>query len=89
MRCPTLNEGYLETSTTLRIRNLDTDKGQEKSLDGTYRKMLRMVLGISWKVSNVTLYGNLSRLSNKLQLYLTVSPFVNRAIPGPGHQVIS
>ena len=59
MRCPTLNEGYLETSTTLRIRNLDTDKGQEKSLDGTYRKMLRMVLGISWKVSNVTLYGNL------------------------------
>ena len=62
-----MTEGYLETSTTLRIRNLDTDKGQEKSLDGTYRKMLRyMVLGISWKVSNVTLYGNLSRLSNKL-----------------------
>ena len=68
MRCPTLTKGYLETSTTLQIRNLDTDKakGQEKSLDGTYRKMLRMVLGISWKVSNVTLYGNLSRLSNKL-----------------------
>ena len=66
MRCPTLTKGYLETGTTLQIRNLDTDKGQEKSLDGTYRKMLRMVLGISWKVRNVTLYGNLSRLSNKL-----------------------
>ena len=32
-------------------------KAQEKSLDGTYTKMLRMVLGISWKdkVSNITL----------------------------------
>ena len=44
-------------------------KAQEKSLDGTYTKMLRMVLGISWKdkVSNITLYGNLPRLSNKLR----------------------
>ena len=32
-------------------------KAQEKSLDKTYTKMLRMVLGISWKdkVSNITL----------------------------------
>ena len=31
--------------------------------------MLRMVLGISWKdkVSNITLYGNLPRLSKKLR----------------------
>ena len=44
-------------------------KAQEKSLDGTYTKMLRMVLGISWKdkVSNITLYGNLPRLSNKVR----------------------
>ena len=49
-------------------------KAQEKSLDGTYTKMLRMVLGIPWlhgrtldKVSNITLYGNLPRLSNKLR----------------------
>ena len=45
-------------------------KAQEKSLDGTYTRMLRMVLGISWKdkVSNITLYyGNLPRLSNKLR----------------------
>ena len=30
-------------------------KAQEKSLDGTYTKMLRMELGISWKdkVSNI------------------------------------
>ena len=33
-------------------------KAQEKSLDWTYTKMLRIVLGISWKdkVSNITLY---------------------------------
>ena len=44
-------------------------KAQEKSLDGTYTKMFRMVLGISWKdkVSNITLYGSLPRLSNKLR----------------------
>ena len=44
-------------------------KAQEKNLDGTYTKMLRMVLGISWKdkVSNITLYGCLPRLSNKLR----------------------
>ena len=44
-------------------------KAQEKSLDGTYTKMLRMVLGISWKdkVSNITLYDSLPRLSNKLR----------------------
>jgi len=52
-------------------------KAQKKSLrektilkkDGSYTKMLRMVLGISWKdkVSNITLYGCLPRLSNKLR----------------------
>ena len=39
-------------------------KAQEKSLDGTYTKMLRMVLGVTWKdkVSNAVLYGKLPRL---------------------------
>ena len=56
------------------MRNLDTDKdsgekfGRNILLDGTY--MLRtMVMAISWKdkVSNITLYGSLPRLSNKLR----------------------
>ena len=44
-------------------------KAQEKSLNGSYTKMLRMVLVMSWKdkVSNITLYGNLPRLLNKLR----------------------
>ena len=54
-------------------------KAQKKSLrektilkqDGSYTKMLRMVLGMSWKdnykVRNITLYGNLPRLSNNLR----------------------
>ena len=51
---------------------------QEKGLDGTYTKMLRMVLGISWKdkVSNITLYGSLLRLSHKLR---------NRRLKMAGH----
>ena len=36
-------------------------RAQEKSSDGTYTKMLRMVLGLSWRdrISNDILYGNL------------------------------
>ena len=43
-------------------------KAQEKSLDGTYTKMLRMVLGVTWKdkVSNAVLYGKLPRLSDNI-----------------------
>ena len=50
------------------LRNMDIGhcmtKAQEKSLDGTYTKMLRMVLGVTWKdkVSNAVLYGKLPRL---------------------------
>ena len=42
-------------------------KIQEKSLDGTYTEMLRMVLGVSWKdeVSNDVLYGKLPKLSGQ------------------------
>ena len=44
-------------------------QGQEKSLDGTYTKMLRMVLGVSWadKMSNEILYGSLPKLSDKIR----------------------
>ena len=44
-------------------------KAQEKSLDGTYTKILRMVLGVSWKdkVSSDILYGKLPKLSDKIR----------------------
>ena len=44
-------------------------KAREKSLDGTYTKMLRMVLGVSWKVnvSNDVLYEKLPKLSDKIR----------------------
>ena len=44
-------------------------KAQEKSLDGTYTKMLRMVLGVSWreKMRNETLYGKLPKVSDKIR----------------------
>ena len=44
-------------------------RAQEKSLDGTYTKMLRMVLGVSWRdrISNDILYGNLPKLSDKIK----------------------
>ena len=46
--------------------SLSMTKAQKESLDGTYTKMLRMVLGISWKdkVSNDVLYGKLPKLSD-------------------------
>ena len=44
-------------------------KAQEKSLDGTYTKMLRMVLGVSWKdkISNAVLYNGLPKVSEKIK----------------------
>ena len=38
-------------------------------MDGTYTKMLGMVLGVSWKdkVKNDVLYGTLSKLSDKIR----------------------
>ena len=46
--------------------SLSMTKAQKESLDGTYTKMLRMVLGISWKdkVSNDVLDGKLPKLSD-------------------------
>ena len=44
-------------------------KAQEKSLDGTYTRMLSIVPGISWKdkVSNDVLYGMLPKLSDRMR----------------------
>ena len=43
-------------------------KTMEKSLDGTYTRMLRRVLNVHWsdKMTNVTLYGGLPKLSDKI-----------------------
>ena len=43
-------------------------KAMEKSLDGTYTRMLRMALNVSWKEhkTNIDLYGNLPKLSSKI-----------------------
>ena len=43
-------------------------KSMEKSLDGTYTRMLRRVLNVHWsdKMTNVTLYGGLPKLSDKI-----------------------
>ena len=40
-----------------------------KNLDGTYTKILRMVLNIHWKnkIKNEIFYGELERLSNKIR----------------------
>ena len=40
----------------------------QKSLDGCYTRMLRMVLNVDWRdhVSNKTLYGMLPRISQKI-----------------------
>ncbi len=40
----------------------------EKVLDGAYTRMLRRVLNVHWsdKMTNVTLYGGLPKLSDKI-----------------------
>ncbi len=45
-------------------------KSLEKRLDGTYTKMLRIVLGVSWqdKVINTVLYGKIPKLSERIRV---------------------
>eukprot|EP00795_Rhopilema_esculentum_P002384 gene2384-18027_t len=45
------------------------NKKMRDRLDGTFTKMLRSVLGLSWKdhKTNKELYGNLSKVSTVLQ----------------------
>jgi hypothetical protein len=42
---------------------------EENRLDGSYTRMLRMALNVSWKdkISNETLYGNIPRLTEKIR----------------------
>ena len=44
-------------------------KTEEKRLDGTYTRMLRMVYNVSWKdkVTNKSLYGDLDKLSSTIR----------------------
>ena len=44
-------------------------KTQEKRLDGTYTRMLRTVIGVSWrdKITNKQLYGNLPKITTTIQ----------------------
>ena len=44
------------------------NSSSRKSLDGTYTRMLRTVLNINWRdhVPNVTLYGDLPRLTDRI-----------------------
>ena len=43
-------------------------EAMERSLDGTYTRMLRKALNIHWlsHISNIELYGELPRVSNKI-----------------------
>ena len=45
-------------------------KQMEKSLDGTYTRMLRMALNISWEahMTNVELYGKLSKVTANISM---------------------
>ena len=45
-------------------------KQMEKSLNGTYTRMLRMVLNVSWKqhMTNKQLYGSLPRITDKIAM---------------------
>ena len=51
-------------------------KSMEKSLDGTYTRMLRRVLNVHWsdKMTNVTLYGGLPKLSDKIAARRLMEP---------------
>ena len=43
-------------------------KAQEKSLDGTYTRMLRRALNVHWtnKTTTITFYGILPRIGDKI-----------------------
>ena len=61
-------------------------KQEEKQLDGTYTRMLRMVLNISWKdkVTNEVLYGHLEKVSwtiRKRRLALSGHIFRDKSSP--------
>lgn len=67
-------------------------KQEEKALDGTYTRMLRKVLNVDWrdKISNVTLYGSLSRVSETIRLRrLKLAGHVFRDKSSPAHLTVT
>ena len=60
----TVESVLLYNATTWRMTG-----GLEKSLDGTYTKLLRYALNVRWQdhVKNVDLYGSLPKVSNRLR----------------------
>ena len=67
-------------------------KDEEKSLDGTYTRMLRKVLNIDWsdKISNTALYGSLSRVSETIrQRRLKLAGHVFRDKSSPAHLTVT
>ena len=64
---------FLTTVESVLLYNCNTwtlTKNMEKSLDGTYTRMLRMVLNVSWKqhMTNEELYGRLPRVTDKIAM---------------------
>ena len=67
-------------------------KQEEKSLDGTYTRMLRMVLNIRWDehITNEALYGSLSKVSNTIRSRrLQLAGHVFRDVSSPAHLTVT
>ena len=67
-------------------------KQEEKSLDGTYTRMLRMVYNITWldHVSNAVLYGKLCKISETIRKRrLQLAGHVLRDKTSPAHQIVT
>ena len=67
-------------------------KQEEKALDGTYTRMLRKVLNIGWneKISNITLYGSLSKITNTIKSRrLKLAGHVFRDKTSPAHLTVT
>ena len=67
-------------------------KQEETSLDGTYTRMLRKVLNINWseRITNATLYGSLSRVSETIRTRrLKLAGHVFRDNSSPAHRTVT
>ena len=67
-------------------------KQEEKSLDGTYTRMLRMVMNINWNehITNDQLYGSLPRVSHTIrQRRLQLAGHVFRDLSSPAHMTVT
>ena len=62
------DEAIIESILLYRCESWALSKAQEKSLDGTYTRMLRKALNIHWSshIPNQQLYGELPAVSNKI-----------------------